>query len=187
MATPLWDVLILPEYKSKEDEEVKSVFGFRIHHAIGDGYSMLQFLSRVFDPSSLEKNLVPSSKPAATISLNAHLATLFWTPFSTFKFFRAFYLHSDYFTVPKVQRGQTLSRTSIPLKHLKEARLNMSLKLHNSSVSFLALILHLVGSGLRKYLVEDVKLVVLPKKVYMIASIPKPGSLHPEGTFCNHW
>ena len=172
-----------------KSNEIQSIFGFRIHHVIGDGYSMLQFLHQLFDsPQTLK-----SKREIKLTNNNGFLTQAkigFWTPFSNFQFLRAFFSHSDYFTRKKSTQRINLSTTSFPLNDLKRVRQILSLKL-NTKVSFLTLLMHLIGNSLRKYLVRDIQGlksgIPLPKEIYIVASIPNSSSEHPQGTFCNHW
>jgi len=174
-----------------ENGEQRGLFGFRIHHMIGDGYSMLGFLQNVFDQASTPPaSLPPKHKP---MGVKGKFKMWFWMPLSWWADVKGNCFHSDYFTTRKCAKKLSWLKTSVNLSELKLIRKNLSSAV-KTPVSLITVILFLFGTALRKTLffdsMEGRRKLRVPSRTLntLKVGIAMPrSSPHPEGTFSNHW
>jgi len=183
----------MPDY-TNENGERKSLFGFRIHHVLGDGYSMLEFLERVLDENST--GVIPersvTRRANLGLSLTEQLRMRFWIPLTIGNHFSDYMFHSDYFSTTKINPNISLTRITMELSVLKTIRRELSDDAQ-ASVSFVTVILFVFGGALRKFLLggdwnrklSTVQVESL-KSVNVAIGLPK-STPHPVGKFCNHW
>lgn len=164
---------------------VCSYFGFRIHHVIGDGYSMLDFLGKLFDEGSTE--VMPALKNSSRTTAESW-KRLFWIPLTIGKHFSDFTFHSDYFSTKKLRSTNSLNWITLKLNEIKAIRQSLSSKF-DTPIPFSVLILFILGSALRRAAINGILKGDLHtmKNLNVTMAAPKSHSSHPKGKFCNHW
>jgi len=172
----------------------RSLFGFRIHHIIGDGYSMLDFLERVFDqnPTRPAAQVLPKRKP---MTIRETLNMWFYLPLTQGINLAGLFFHSDHFSSLKSDCANSYSNTSTDLSELLLIRKKMSAAI-GVPVPFVTMILFIFGTALKKTLLfnnsnvrestESSHLCSSLRDLKIGIAMPRSAP-HPTGTFCNDW
>lgn len=165
------------------DSDEKCHFAFRIHHIVGDGCSVLNFLSKIFDKESTYVPLTVTHPLTSTDKFKM----CFWMPLTFAKHCYDVWIHSDYFSGKKRNEKVFLAKTSVNLSDLKAIRSRLSKKF-GTPVPLFNTILLIFGSALRKAHLagEFGEGKGLHKNISAVVGLPR-STPHPQETFCNHW
>ena len=169
-----WEILFIHNYRENETESMKTVFIFRIHHSLTDGYGILKIIWRLLDNPSQVKFPQPTFPQLNFVQRCVIYMRL---PFYMYYYLALAVVDGFDFKNSWHLRDKKLSRNyntclvkPIPISVIKEIK-------QKYGVGYNSVLAAIVSGGIRKVMEENGQKI--PESMGVFMPLPLPN--HPEG------